>query len=86
MSKPPRKQFAALAQCVVPTALASFHLSVVHMLLKRSFCSPLFKREASSATAYRDEMKQGYYRISPAEKLPNHKVSSFPCMQVICNE
>lgn len=75
LSKPPRKQFAALAQCVVPTALASFHLSAAHALPKRSFCSPLFKREASSATEYRDEMKRGDHGISPAEKLPDNKVS-----------
>lgn len=69
LSKPPRKQFAAPAQCVVPTALASFHRSVFQLLLKRNFCSPSFKHEASGATAYRDEMKQADCRISLAVKI-----------------
>jgi hypothetical protein len=76
LSKPPRKQFAAPAQCVVPTALASFHRSVFQLLLKRNFCSPSFKHEASGATAYRDEMKQADCRISLVEKkITNNKVS-----------
>jgi hypothetical protein len=40
LSKPPRKQFTALAQCVILSALASFHHLVVQYASEEVLLQP----------------------------------------------
>lgn len=57
LSKPPRKQFTALTQYVIQSALANFHCLIVQYASEECFCSLLYRHNPYTYIMCTDMMK-----------------------------